>query len=175
MKRARALELIAHYHPKTERDLMVKCGFSLRPVGGGAYRDAYQIIGTDLIIKLPRREGVTKARIDYSIEHTRLEVDAINKVNKSRAKRWQMFKGLMPEVLYYNFTYGVVVMQKYKKVGSERHRSAISKLDTLVSKYNNLEDCDVYNSGNWAEDDEGNMKLIDLGCFLEGNTTCPSN
>jgi hypothetical protein len=173
MNRERALTEIRFFHPKTERDLLVKCGFGLKALGEGAYRDAYQIIGTDLVIKLPIRHRKSKARIEYSIEHSRLEVSAIDKVSKSKAKRWQMFKHLMPEILYFNHTYGVTVMPKYRRVGHPKHTDAIVKLDKLVGHYHDLEDCDVYNTGNWAEDKDGNLKLIDLGCFLEGNTTCP--
>jgi len=174
-RRESALEAIRYHHPKTERQLMVQCGFSLRPVGGGAYRDAYQIIGTDLIIKLPRCEGQSIERIEYSIEHSWLEVDAIRKVMKSKAKRWQMFKPLMPEILYFNHTYGTIVMPKYKRVGHKRHSDTIRKLEYLVNRYHGVEDSDLHNAGNWAEDKDGNLKLIDMGCFLEGNTTCPSN
>jgi hypothetical protein len=180
MNRERALTEIRFFHPKTERDLLVRCKFGLKALGEGAYRDAYQIIGTDLVVKLPKLQSamgydpVSSKRLEYSIEHARMEVDAIKKIRRSKAKRWQIFKPLMPEILYFNFSYGVTVMPKYHKVGHHKHTDCIMKLDRIVSKYNDLEDCDVYNTGNWAEDAEGNLKLIDLGCFLEGNTTCPS-
>lgn len=170
MNAERVVEVLKRERPKTSIDLLVQCGFTLRHLGWGAFRNTYSIVGSGLVAKVPLNPSGQPTDDTYklNIRHTQLEYRAIQSIKRSRRK-WTFLQPYLPEVAYYGHHAGVIVMRRYYGVGKAKHLPEIKKLDRRVAEVNKVVDCDIWNSGNYALDREGNLKLIDFGCICEGN------
>ena len=97
----RALRLIRKAQPKTNAEALAFGIGPLDKIGEGAFRAAYQIRGTSLLIKFPL--GGYKC-------HTRAEVRKIQKLSQFKSMRAHV-----PPVYYYNSKDGVMVTKFYAK------------------------------------------------------------
>src|SRR5208337_1858511 len=132
------LRKIRKYQPKNLRETS-KLGMVCRYVGEGAFRVAYKIVGTTLLIKFPiiesfhhRENGalVTYRRNDFDGKyHTRAEVRKIRALSKFKSLR-----KAMPPVYYYNSHDGVMVTRYYLKATVNDWTSQIGPLLSGVIK-----------------------------------------
>lgn len=116
----RTLKLIRKYQPKNIEEARALGIGQLQKIGEGAFREAYRIYGTILLIKFPliesfhnRVEGnlVTYRTDDHDGKyHTRAEIRKIRVLSKFKSLR-----KAMPPVYYYNSRDGVMVTRYYPK------------------------------------------------------------
>lgn len=160
MKTDRVLQLVNNCKPKTAQDTLY-AGLPLKYLGDGAYREAYHIIGTELVIKLPKRTDL--ASTSCNVMHSLHEFHAIKRILRSRSKKCQAIKKHLPKV-YYCDANGVMVVRKYNmlpnKYQSDKLRAVLSHKVCSTLK---LFDGDIENSGNVGIDGRGTLKILDAG------------
>jgi len=122
LAKRRALRIIRKIQPKTVDELKV-AGLGLREIkirtrkgmkGNGAFRRAYEIVGTGLAVKFPRPNYADNA------EHTRDEVKKIRALSQYRSLRPHL-----PTVYYYNGRDGVMVTDYYPYICPEKSKNVI--------------------------------------------------
>lgn len=156
--------------PTCERDLLRDCKLPLKFLGDGAYRHAYQIIGTQTVVKLPNIQTYDyngKEEVSYNVKHARHELDSIHSINRKNSK-FKFLKPYLPDIYYSSYTSGLVYMKKYNSIGSRKHRRTIEELETRCREIGGTDYSDIDNGGNFGLDKEGNIRLIDFGCFNGG-------
>jgi hypothetical protein len=134
--------------------------------GSGAFRKVYRVKGLPMVIKIPR------AGAD-NIAHARAEFKTICRIN--RFKKYKPLRKYMPEILYFDYSTGIIGMRYYKPIRwTPMNQAASNILEDLVDSYwkNNWDGVTDIGSGNigFSHDKEtGNTQivLIDLGCLLE--------
>jgi hypothetical protein len=110
---ARALRIIRAKHFERFEDVKGS-GITLKFHGSGAFRDAYRISGTSLLIKFPTpygKKGVLTTTDGK--RHTRAEVKKI-----MRLRNFEVLKDHLPPIHYFNSKTGVMVTTFF------RHRAA---------------------------------------------------
>jgi hypothetical protein len=110
----RALRLIRKGQPKTVEEA-ASLGIGLDEVGKGAFRTAYRIRGTNLLIKFPLMYNYgASGREDWNNKegknHTRMEVKKIRALMK-----FPIMRKHIPPVYYFNGRDGIVVTRYYPK------------------------------------------------------------
>lgn len=135
--------------------------------GNGAYRVVYKVSGLPVVVKLP-------ARFETDKEHSRQEY----KMYKKLKKNFKQIRKYLPVIYYCNEKTGMVVMRYYKLLKTPPYHEYDNKehpawqdkearyalADHLEKLYSGASD--VSNSGNVARDTDGQLKVIDLGCFV---------
>ena len=115
----RALRIIKRAQPKTLEEAQALGIGHLQEVGQGAFRTAYRVYGTSLLIKFPitcryrGEESVGGPEVWHDHEgknHTRMEVKKIRILCSFRVMRKHI-----PPVYYYNGRDGVMVTKYYPK------------------------------------------------------------
>lgn len=112
----RALRLIRRGQPKTVEELERLGVGPVVGVGNGAFRAAYRIYGTSLLVKFPLdvKHVVNDNSPDWSNyegkNHTRMEVKKIRALSK-----FPMWKKHLPPVYYFNSRDGVLVTKFFPK------------------------------------------------------------
>lgn len=140
---------------------VLMCGFTLRYVDSGRYRNVYHIVGSDYLVKIPI--WTNKRSNDASKAHAKAEYAAYRRIKK--AARYKVLQPLMMEEVAITAE-GVMVVRKYRSVGritrAERtFKQNVAKLaGKLFNGYVDLHDA------NYMRDADGNLKIIDLGYFL---------
>jgi hypothetical protein len=128
----------------------------------GAYRYVYKVWGLPLVIKFPQNDDDKIHAIQEWIVYNKLKF----------CDRYRKLKKYMPTIYYFNMKTGVSAMRYYKVLGEsnwrnsnkyDKSRSLLEKRVKKIYKHAN----DVDNSGNVARDKNGQLKIIDLGCFDE--------
>lgn len=156
--------------PVSALEVLDNCRLPLQHIGAGAFRDVYHVLGTSLVLKIPRYGLNGQPEDDYetNIQHARDEYAIWKRITNSKRK-YKHFKQYMPEIVYFNKGTGLIVTRMYTKVKSRRlHRKLVSKLDENMAALMGHTTADIHMT-NVALDNKGNLKLIDLGCFIGGN------
>lgn len=146
-------DTVRRYNLKTERDLL-EHGYTLKYLGGGLFRNAYRIVGTKLVVKVPL--GIKGKR------HTEGEMRAYRKIMRP-LKKYDGIRLYMPEILEYNARTGIVLMTEYRKA-SGRDWKKIKEIAKIagdaMGKY-----CDLH-KWNIGKGKLGDFRVIDLGYFM---------
>jgi len=152
----RALRIIRTVQPKTARNLP---GLVLREIfsktkkgmkANGAFRQAYRIVGTGLVIKFPRPDYADNAG------HTRDEVKKIRELSKYRS-----LKKHLPPVYYYNRRDGVMVTDYYPFVCPDRGKNVI--LSDVIFELTGVHLDDIMGDNVRSKGKDGNPIFCDLG------------
>jgi len=158
LAKRRALRIIRKIQPKTVDELKV-AGLELREIkirtrkgmkGNGAFRRAYEIVGTGLAVKFPRPNYADNA------EHTRDEVKKIRELSKYRSLRSHM-----PPVYYYNGRDGVMVTDYYLFVCPDKAKNVI--LSDVIFELTGIPLDDVMGDNVRMKQVAGNPVFVDLG------------
>jgi len=146
-------DTVRRYNLSNEVDLL-QHGFTLKFLGGGLFRNAYRIVGTKLVVKVPI--GAKGRR------HSQGEMKAYRRIMRSKRK-YTAIQLYMPEILAYNAKTGIILMPEYRvapKSYGEKKIKAMGKLaGDAMGKY-----CDLHR-WNIGRDKEGQFRFIDLGYF----------
>lgn len=145
----------------------------LNYVGAGEFRSVYQIVGKDLVVKLP------KDRDD--IEHSRIEYQRWHDIMHQRG--WFLLRKYMPKIYYFNPKNGVLLMRFYKTAFSdvltaptkiENDIKWLQHLVATVCRDNCIGESFEENEIDWVSDigignvgvtPKGEYKFIDMGLF----------
>lgn len=142
--------IIRRFDLKTREDFK-DFGLKLKHVGSGAFRKVYQIVGYDLVVKIPRGVGWDKA-------HSKTEWYAYKRLKK--LKKYKFLHKYLPN-MYCCSKSGTILIDKHTFKG--RSMDQIHKLRTEC--YDIFGDsCDIYGQ-NVGLDKKGNLKIVDFGCF----------
>lgn len=158
----RIISAFNQYHPKDGIEAEKTCNIVLKPVAEqGAYRDTYFIEGVPLVVKFPKNNGGTHS-------HAKAEIKAIRRLRRGK-KRYKLLQKYIPETYYENLKTGVIVMRQYKPLRSKYDILIADVLEKLVSVVwpEHVEDGTDVHGSNIALDDDGHLKIIDLGYFTE--------
>lgn len=166
MNTATVIRRIERSKPTTAQEILDNCELPLQYIGGGAYRDTYHVIGTSVVIKVPRT-GPGDSKTEQNIQHSRDEFKMWHRIRKSKRK-FRPLRKYLPEIIYYNSTTGIMVCRKYEK--AKRNRSAnalIVELEQTVTTIMGTTYADIH-YGNLAVDKAGKFRIIDMGLFIAG-------
>lgn len=151
-------KIISH-KPSCVEDVLRNCELPLKFLGDGAYRTAYQVVNTDIIIKF--------ANSGFAMEHSLKEYKAAKTIKESKLTKYRTIKKHMPEIYHYDVETGISVGRFYKllpaKANGIRERLAEKIRVAVGVNYTDLE-----NSGNVGKDRRGILKIIDAGFINVG-------
>lgn len=166
------------HEPKEVRTVMRYCKLPLRFIADGAYRDTFNVIGTPVILKIPRTPLETNYLYDAktcksseeevsndNVDHARIEFKLIDRIKKY--KKFEFLRPFLPEIYHANVKTGVSLVKRYYKIGSKQHQKVIDDLEKKIKKAMNVSkfgSIDLH-PGNFAEDKDGSLRLIDFGGF----------
>jgi hypothetical protein len=154
LAKRRVLRIIRTIHPKTSHELE-SMGLRLREIlsktkeGNGAFRRAYRIVGTNLVIKFPQIGWECK-------QHTRDEVKKIRELSKYRSLRSHL-----PPVYYYNRRDGVMVTDYYPYVCPCKAKNEV--LSDVIRELTGVHLDDIMGDNVRMKQVAGNPIFCDLG------------
>jgi len=152
--------IIKKFEPKT-REEFSDFGLKLKSIGSGAFRRTFQIVGYNVVVKLPYLDSNFNFS-ECDIDHSRTEWNAYK--NLSKKKKYAKLRPFLPKI-YCCTKNGIILMKKYSKTRGER-RVLKSKhkalLDTIYNTFGHS--CDVYWQ-NIGLTGAGKLKIFDFGCF----------
>jgi hypothetical protein len=168
------IKTLKKHKPGTVEDLLIYCGFSLKYEGGGAFREVYHILGTDLVVKVPINE-LDEDSLEWcrgtNVDHANREYTSWKKIMRSKRK-YLALQPFMPLFHYFNPETGIALVERYTNLSHEDTDdpdiyAEITKLGYLVSDITKVDDADIEAGkyDNVGFDAAGNLRIIDLGLF----------
>ena len=155
----RALRLIRKHHPATLLETSQLC---LRLVyhGEGAFRKAYRIAGTKLLIKFPQTADRKTTSYGYTTDrcHTRSEVRKIKKLREFKSLRTHV-----PPVYYFNSRHGVMVTEFYPSTAGWRIENEMRVVFSHVIKELTGVVLEDLGDDNFKLNRRGELVFADLG------------
>ncbi len=160
----RALRLIRKWQPKTVEETATLL-VGLDEVGRGAFRTAYRIRGTNLIIKFPisycsldTPGGAEVWKDTDGKNHARMEMRKIKLLEK-----FPIMRKHIPPVYYFHSKDGVTVTKFYPKSKLKRVHSATNQLlSEMIKEYCGVTLGDL-TPDNLREISYDNLIILDLG------------
>ena len=168
------IDTIKTHKPKTVYDLK-ELAIRVKPIGSGAYRKAYRIIDTDIVIKFPDSayleewEGGEDNAYNECLDHARQEIKVIRRIET--VGKYKGLRPLLPNVYYTNMRHGVIAMEYCKPL---RYSSKNQAISSLISQFayaiatgkdnKGWDDYDIRRA-NIGINNNGAYKIIDLGLF----------
>lgn len=152
-------KLVMENNPRNLKDLK-KLGIKAKALESGAYRYACKVVGLPLVLKIPLSNPAAR-------RHSEEEIKAVKKIN--RLKKYRKLRKYMPDIYFYNPRTGIIGMQYYNtKSNPYKNRMASLLTDLIEEIWPGVDEfsVDIHRS-NIAFDADGNIKIIDLGCFTE--------
>jgi hypothetical protein len=166
MKESVVIRRLMRHMPKDAQEMLDYCGLPLQHIGCGQFRAAYHVLGTSLIVKVPHK-GRTRKRTEENVQHSRDEYTVWKRMRAS-IRKFKALKRYMPELVYYNSLTGIIVVRKYDKLPySKEHNALIRELELTVTSVMKTKEADIH-YGNLGRDEDGNVKIIDMGLFIGG-------
>jgi hypothetical protein len=143
--------IIRRFDLKTRQDFK-DFGLTLKYKRSGAFRATYQIVGYNLIVKIPIGDFY------YNKEHSLDEWRMYKRLSK--LKKYKTFHKYLPEIHCCSPS-GVILMEKYSLKG-ERAKATAQVRNIAYTLFGSS--CDVYKQ-NVGLDKKGQLKILDFGCF----------
>lgn len=172
MTNRKLIERMDEHKPFTPQDTMRKCGFTLRFIGIGSYREVYEIVGTPWVIKFPLTEWDSKRYgplVDWLKKH---RIHAHHEMNAyHRIKSTKSMRGLcryLPKMMWADWETGVLIVEKCEplELGKALDASFIAH-KAFRKHFKKSTDITNYNVGKNAK---GVIKVIDMGLLeVEGD------
>lgn len=130
-------------------------GLKLRLLGTGAYREAFKVVNSDVVVKFPR----SKTTAD-GVKHSSQEITRLRRLRESETLR-----PFLPEVLYYDKAAGVVAMRYYEEFDDfEKQADAMGKMiQKLIHRISNVRCDDIHTENVRQGRGRLDVILIDLG------------
>jgi hypothetical protein len=160
-----------HLHDSVLHELLVECKLPLKFIADGAFREAYKIVGTPYVIKIP-----SSNRRVY-IEHGQADINAYKLIMDD--PKMKSLRKYLPTMHYSQYELGIVLTEYVRPLSKEydsdrqwsyrgKYRADIEKASRLVSKFSKAKggdhDLDLSKMENFGTVD-GKLKILDLGCF----------
>lgn len=140
---------------------LLMCGFTLRYVDSGRYRNVYHIVGSDYLVKIPI--WTNKRTNDASQAHAKAEYAAYKRIKG--VARYKALEPLMMEEVAIT-AQGVMVVNRYRAIGrtTKKEKKFMIEVSTLAGKLFSRY-CDLHDA-NYMRDAHGQLRIVDLGYFL---------
>lgn len=172
------LSLLAHnytsgyesdLHKALIYELMVDCKFPLQFIADGAFREAYRIVGTPYVVKIPSSGSRTY------VNHAQADINAYELINDD--PKMNRLRKYLPKIHYSNHPIGVIltdyVRPLSKVYNSDRvftyhghYRDEIQHVARMAKKLSSADDPDMdLNKLDNFGSVGGQLKILDLGCF----------
>lgn len=139
-------------------------GYTLKPIGDGAYRRVYKVGNLPIVVKVPYHTGGSCRR------HSIAEWRAVKRIDKY--KKYVELKPFVPTIYYCDQKTGIMIVHYYKPAPL-RFRKAVAKLFEVYlpkiwphARKGKWATVDIHSS-NVGIDEDGIPKVIDLGYFSE--------
>jgi hypothetical protein len=166
----RITRILKKEKPESIYDLLLDCGLSLKFLGDGAFREVFKIVGTGLVVKVPRTDGeLMEMSAGYAhtpVDHAHAEWDHRKKV--MREKKYEFFRPYMPALHCLVPSTGVLLADYYRPLPYTRTKYD-AEIDQIIGSLAaiGVNDGDVAKDkkDNYGIDRDGKLRIIDLGCF----------
>ena len=154
--------IITRFEPRTVKEF-AKFGLTLKHIGSGGYRKAYEIVGYGLIIKIPITGDENLGYDQSDADHSRTEWNAYRKI-KLRAK-YKKLKPYLPKI-YLCSNEGIILMKKYSRSEYAPYKKEFQQIKKTFRSFIKSKSYDIkwYNI---RVNSKGKLKIIDLGRFSE--------
>jgi hypothetical protein len=161
---SRILKIIKKEDAETITDLLVKCGFTLKRLDDGVFREVFEIVGSDVVVKVPKDgDGLCHASDEakgWKIVHTSKHPAAVE------ARRH------IPSRFAYDKPSGFIFMPKYQVSKAHKYDNEMNRLNKLFRQVicnGKKADIDLGASkyDNYGLDKHGKLVILDMGCFTE--------
>lgn len=157
-------KVLKNMKPTSGTELLKDCGFTLRMVSYGAFRDVYEIVGTPYVVKIPIHDSQP---VYAGRDHSETEY-----AEWKRAMRLQSYKSIrhyLPVIHYFERSTGLLLIDKYTQLENDDTRfdfqiKQISKW--LKNKGYGSPDVGTSKRENYGIDSKGRLRILDLGCFV---------
>lgn len=142
---------------------LLDLGLPLQFVAEGQFREVYHIVGTSIVVKIPRVRGCSHRTHKKNVAHATTEYRAWRRI---MSRGYTEIRPYMPEILYHNKATGLVLMRQYRPVPRlKKNRETLSRLGRSISRIVAETRFPDVHAGNAGIDEDGNIRLIDLGLF----------
>lgn len=130
-------------------------GLKLKLLGVGAYREAFKVTNSDVVIKFPASKTTSEG-----IKHSAMEIKRIRKLRESST-----LTPFLPEVIFYDRKAGVVAMRHYETFENfELQADALGKMiGKMMSRISGMRCTDVHTENVRRGRGKLDAVLIDLG------------
>lgn len=140
-------------------------GISMRKLKPGKYRNVFEIVGADAIVKIPKRYTRKYGDKEYDdpLFHARKEILTITRINSDDSMRH--LRAYLPLVYYSSLETGVIMMKKYRAL-SKKDRIPFKREERLLVRIFRetlrMWTAD-YGLQNLMRDEKMNPVVVDLG------------
>ena len=155
-------EMMKEIDPVTITDLLIKCGFGLRHINDGVFRDVFEIVNSDYVIKIPKDgDGLC---------HAHDEAMGWSKVHKSKKPCAVEARKHLPQPFLYYEPSGFIIMPRYRTTANRRYDTKMKRVNKIFQEIIcDGKDADIDlgpdKYDNYGLDKRGNLIVRDLGCF----------
>ena len=161
-KIGRIQQVMKEVEPVTVVDLLVKCGFGLRHINDGVFRDVFEIVNSDFVIKIPK-DG-------ESLCHAHDEAMGWKKVERSKNPAATEARRYLPRPFLYYEPSGFIIMPQYRTTANRRYDRKMDHISDIfrqvICKGKEYDiDLGACKYDNYGFDKHGNIFILDLGCF----------
>jgi len=139
-------------------------GLRLTAIGSGCSRNVYAIRGYNLVVKIPF--GDDKGELKSARRHAMQEYKAYRRIANERIKKYKPLRKYLPEI-HCHTKDGLILMDKYKVVGyGKKYEKEIQEIRRHANYlFPENDGTDMYGE-NIGRDAEGNLVILDFGCFF---------
>lgn len=167
MKRLKLEEIVKRLkiqRPSTVEDLLVKCKLPLQLIDYGQFRRVYKVLGTPYVVKVPK---IAWSKTD--IGHSRREISALKLLNKAK---YAVIHPYLLTFYYTNRNTGVILTDECKWSSYAKNFDTMKEIGEWAED-TGFFDADVHTdkSDNYGMLN-GQLKILDLGCFVNGDSGC---
>jgi len=159
---ARIQSMMKEVKPETITDLLVKCGFGLRHINDGVFRDVFEIVNSDFVIKVPKDAA--------GLCHAHDEAMGWKKVHESKHPAAVEARRHLPRPFLYYEPSGFIIMPQYRTTASRRYDKPMDRINDVFRQVicdGKDRDIDLGSNkyDNYGLDKHGNLMVMDMGCF----------
>lgn len=160
--------IIKKFEPMTPEQF-ADFGLKLKSIGSGAFRRTYEIVGYDLVVKIPlayRDWNGTSYSLNLSqdnVAHSKTEWNAYRSIKKKKK-----YKALRPFLskIYSCSKKGIILMKKYKSHNRRKRqfKPILKDIQHVLDNVMSGDWCDIH-WFNVAVTNKERLVIIDFGCF----------
>jgi hypothetical protein len=149
------VRLLRKNRPQTIKEVR-RLGIRARFFDEGCFRKVYRVRGLPLVLKIADTDA------QY---HTRAEIRVLRKI--LTWTRFRLLRRYMPKVYYCDPRGAVLLMRRYKRLRWSKHRSELFyMLECFTKDLFKFKSSPDIHFGNGGLDSKGQIKILDLGLFL---------
>ena len=158
----RIQQMMKEVKPETIVDLLVKCGFGLRHINDGVFRDVFEIVNSNFVIKIPKDgDGLC---------HAHDEAMGWKKIERSKNPVAAEARRYLPRPFLYYDPSGFIIMPQYRTTANCRYDRKMDHINDIfrqvICKGKDADiDLGASKYDNYGLDKKGNLVVMDMGYF----------